>query len=146
MLAKKAFRMSKIYLIPNETELENLAKKISLSLSDNRLVYLTGELGAGKTTFTRGMLRGLGYQGLVKSPTFTIVEVYNLAGLVVNHFDLYRLNSSSELFEIGFSDYLSENSLVIIEWADKFELPKPDLDVIISYHSKGRKVEINYRL
>ena len=146
MLAKKAFRMSKIYLIPNETELENLAKKISLSLGDNRLVYLTGELGAGKTTFTRGMLRGLGYQGLVKSPTFTIVEVYNLAGLVVNHFDLYRLNSSSELFEIGFSDYLSENSLVIIEWADKFELPKPDLDVIISYHSKGRKVEINYRL
>ena len=146
MLAKKAFRMSKIYLIPNETELENLAKKISLSLSDKRLVYLTGELGAGKTTFTRGMLRGLGYQGLVKSPTFTIVEVYNLAGLVVNHFDLYRLNSSSELFEVGFSDYLSENSLVIIEWADKFELPKPDLDVIISYHSKGRKVEINYRL
>lgn len=112
-------------------KIASLFAKLSLAGS----VWLSGDLGAGKTTFVRYFLQSLGYIGAVKSPTFTLVESYELSDHIFNnhlthiyHADLYRLNDPEELDFIGFFDYFSLNSLVLIEWASRAEhiLPKPN--------------------
>jgi tRNA threonylcarbamoyladenosine biosynthesis protein TsaE len=107
-------------------------------------IHLEGELGAGKTTLTRGLLRQLGHKGNVKSPTYTLVERYELADRAVFHFDLYRLADPEELDYLGLDDYLSNNSLSIIEWAKQggAYLPKPDITIAINYHNSGRNMTI----
>ncbi len=107
-----------------------------------RLVFLHGPLGAGKTTFVRGLLRGLGHDGPVKSPTFTLVEPYDLAGGPVLHFDFYRVNDPAELDFIGLRDYLDERNLCVIEWAERAAgiLPAADIDVMILPTTMGRHV------
>jgi tRNA threonylcarbamoyladenosine biosynthesis protein TsaE len=99
------------------------------------IINLHGELGAGKTTFCKGFLSGLGYQGLVKSPTYTLVEPYELEGLKVYHFDLYRLTSPIEAQEMGVFDYFHQHSISLIEWPEKAEgfLPNCDWQVTIEY-------------
>ena len=108
------------------------------------IIFLKGQLGAGKTTLVRSLLHSLGYDGLVKSPTFTVVESYEVRlnyGAVVPffHFDLYRLNSPSELFEMGFEDYLSQQSILCIEWPEKAEstLPVADLQLSMQVEKTG---------
>jgi len=107
-----------------------------------RRVYLHGPLGAGKTTFVRGLLRGLGHAGPVKSPTFTLVEPYDLRDGSVLHFDFYRVNDPAELDFIGLRDYLGEENLCVIEWAERAGdvLPPPDVDVMITLTTMGRHV------
>lgn len=107
-------------------------------------IHLEGELGAGKTTLTRGLLRQLGHKGNVKSPTYTLVERYELADRVVFHFDLYRLADPEELDYLGLDDYLSNNSLSIIEWATQGGdyLPNPDLAITINYQNSGRHITV----
>lgn len=98
-------------------------------------LWLSGDLGAGKTTFTRYLLQALGHTGVVKSPTYTLVEPYRICDRAVYHADLYRLNDPDELDFIGFFEYFDEpNSLVIIEWASKAEqiLPPPDITINIT--------------
>lgn len=104
-------------------------------------IHLEGELGAGKTTLTRGLLHALGHKGNVKSPTYTLVERYDLAQRAVFHFDLYRLAAPEELDYLGLDDYLSHNALCLIEWAKQGGniLPKPDILILLSYHNKGRQ-------
>lgn len=105
-------------------------------------IHLEGELGAGKTTLTRGLLRQLGHAGNVKSPTYTLVEHYSLKDRAVFHFDLYRLTDPEELDYLGLDDYLSHNSLCIIEWASHGEgfLPQPDLIINLCYQDHARTV------
>lgn len=109
-------------------------------------VWLSGDLGAGKTTFTRHLLHALGHTGAVKSPTYTLVEPYQIGGRGVYHADLYRLNDPDELDFIGFFEYFDEpDSLVIIEWASCAEqiLPKPDITIDITrLEEDKRAVEI----
>ncbi len=97
-----------------------IGEKLSKSLKGGEIIGLGGELGTGKTVFVKGVMRGLGYNGYVKSPTFTIVNQYNTPELRVIHMDIYRLSSFEELKLIGFESYLSPDTILLIEWFDKF--------------------------
>ncbi len=122
------------YLLNDEKDTQALADTLAgLDLSGS--IWLSGDLGAGKTTFTRYFLQSLGHGGAVKSPTYTLVEPYQIAGRSVYHADLYRLNDPEELEFIGFFEYFTEpNSLVIIEWASRADslLPAPDVQIDIA--------------
>lgn len=105
-------------------------------------VYLRGNLGAGKTTLTRGVLRGYGHLGAVKSPTYTLVEPYEESDFNIYHFDLYRLADPEEVEFLGVFDYFDEANLCLIEWAERGEgyLPAPDLEITLTIHGRGRLV------
>jgi len=104
-------------------------------------VFLQGNLGMGKTTLSRGVMRGMGHQGAVKSPTYTIVEPYEHLTPRVYHFDLYRLGDPEELEYLGIRDYFDKLSLCLIEWAERGEgiLPAPDLRVRLEPEDEGRR-------
>lgn len=108
------------------------------------IVYLHGDLGAGKTTLVRGALHELGHRGLVKSPTFTLVETYSLPPYEIYHFDLYRISDPEELDYIGIREFSTEQSLCFIEWPElgKSMVPKPTLEINIEYHAQGRMVNV----
>ncbi len=111
------------------------------------VVYLHGDLGAGKTTFVRGVLRGLGYQAKVKSPTYTLVELYTVSRCQLYHFDLYRFNSEEEWDAAGFREHFNAQSICMIEWPEKAEhvLPEPDIHVHFSILKEARKIQFSAR-
>ena len=114
-------------------------------------IHLQGDLGSGKTTISKGIMEGIGYSGLVKSPTFAIVEVYDSAELTIFHFDLYRLNSEKELLEIGFQDYLDQqNSISIFEWPQNggSTLPPPCIEISLNSdenNQNSRLINIRFK-
>lgn len=99
--------------------------------------YLQGDLGAGKTTLTRGIMRGFGYQGAVKSPTYTLVEPYEFTQCRIYHFDLYRLADPEEVEYLGTEDYFANNNLCIFEWPERGAKHIPDADLVISLETEG---------
>ena len=109
------------------------------------IVYLHGELGTGKTTLTRGLLRGLGHQGKVRSPTYTLVEPYQVPQGTVYHLDLYRLGSPEELEWLGLRDMLGDQALLLVEWPERGTgvLPAADLEIYLEYAGDGRVVTLN---
>ncbi|XOV86046.1 MAG: tRNA (adenosine(37)-N6)-threonylcarbamoyltransferase complex ATPase subunit type 1 TsaE [Pseudomonadota bacterium] len=120
------------------------AARLAPLLTEGAVVFLSGELGAGKTTFSRGILRGLGHTGAVKSPTFTLVEPYDLGQFAVYHFDLYRLGDPEELEYIGFQDYFESPGLCIVEWPERGEdkLPTPDIIIRLEVDGGGRRLSL----
>lgn len=108
-------------------------------------IYLHGDLGAGKTTLVRGILHGLGYQNVVKSPTYNLVEFYKFSELYCYHFDFYRFNDPIEWEEAGFREYFNAQSICLAEWPEKAGeiLPVADLQVFIQFSEPGRIVEIH---
>jgi tRNA threonylcarbamoyladenosine biosynthesis protein TsaE len=132
-------------LLEDEQKMQVFGEKIAQVIGQINaplLILLNGDLGAGKTTLSRGILYGLGHRGSVKSPTYTLVEPYDLQIGKVFHFDLYRLVDPEELYDIGFNDYLTESQLCMIEWPDKGGslLPKADISLQINSNGTGRQV------
>jgi len=123
---------------------ESLGATLWQRLPEKSLVFLNGELGAGKTTLVRGVLRAAGYQGAVKSPTFTLVEEYEIAERKILHFDLYRISDPEELEWIGIDDYMAQKSLCFIEWAQLGEgvLPCPDLILTLTLQGQKRLAQL----
>ncbi|MBQ3871938.1 MAG: tRNA (adenosine(37)-N6)-threonylcarbamoyltransferase complex ATPase subunit type 1 TsaE [Clostridia bacterium] len=123
-----------------EKETENAGYELGKTLRGGDIVALNGDLGTGKTVFTRGIARALGISAPIQSPTFTIVREYR-GELRLCHFDLYRVTEAEELYEIGFEDYLDDDTVAVIEWADMFPevIPKKAVRVTIGYCPDGRR-------
>ena len=138
------------FILDNEAATLACGDKFSRSVACGLVVYLHGDLGAGKTTFVRGVLHGLGHVGKVKSPTYTLVEPYLVESNVgssynVYHFDLYRFTDEDEWDAAGFRDYFNAQSICMIEWPERAEnvLPEPDIHVHLSHYQNARKIQFS---
>lgn len=124
---------------------EALGARLAPGVSPGCWIYVRGPLGAGKTTFVRGLLHGLGHAGSVTSPTFTFIEPYVVGDLRVFHFDFYRVADPAELEFLGLRDYFDRAGICIVEWPERAGavLPAPDLDVMIRYNNdRGRVLRL----
>lgn len=130
--------------LPDEPATLALGGALARAVTAGTVIYLWGDLGAGKTTLGRGLLAGLGYHGRVKSPTYTLVESYPLATLTVHHFDLYRFVDPEEWEDAGLRDYFGPDTLCLVEWPEKAEglLPHADLIVELAVTGSGRSYRI----
>jgi tRNA threonylcarbamoyladenosine biosynthesis protein TsaE len=131
--------------LPDEAATLALGARLGCSLEPGLSLWLQGDLGAGKTTLTRGVLRELGFAGRVKSPTYTLVELYELSRFNLYHFDLYRFVDPDEWEDAGFREYFNSASVCLVEWPDKAggRLPQPDLRVQFDILDDGRSVRID---
>ena len=137
--------MSEVTLyLADEQAMSDFGTRIARVTQGHGLIFLVGNLGMGKTTLSRGIIRGLGHVGAVKIPTFTLVEPYEIGDIRAFHFDLYRLVDPEELEFLGIRDYFDDDALCLIEWPVKGAgfLPKPDLTITISPQDSGRSLNI----
>jgi len=132
-------------IVKDEQAMLAAGQHLVKQLQPGMLIFLQGDLGAGKTTLVRGVLRGLGYQGSVKSPTYNLVESYTINEQQLFHFDLYRLMDEEELEYMGMRDYLSSDSICFIEWPNNGAgyLPKPDMLIKININAEQRELLIS---
>jgi len=131
--------------LPTEANSEQMAARLASFLSPSLRLTFSGEIGAGKTTFIRAMLRSLGVKSVIKSPSFSIVESYLGTDLQIHHFDLYRISDETELDYIGFRDYICDDSICCIEWPENAPnyLANKDLEFSLSLKGEGREMEIS---
>jgi len=125
---------------PNEKHLGLFANKFASDVKVPLVIWLEGDLGAGKTAFARALIHALGYKGRVKSPTYGLLEHYQLASLQVLHLDLYRIGDPGELEFLGVTDLLDDQTILLIEWPERGEgwIPKPDFIFRFAYAEQGR--------
>ena len=133
--------------LPDAAATAALGKALAAGALPGRVLHLRGELGAGKTTLVRGLLRALGYAGRVKSPTYTLVEPYALSSLHFYHFDFYRFKDRSEWLSSGFREYFNPQAFCVVEWPEKAGelLGPPELDVHLQFSGEGRKASLEAR-
>ena len=130
--------------LAQERDTDALGTRLAALLAPGMHIQLQGELGVGKTTLVRACLRALGYLERVKSPTYTLVEPYELSRLSLYHFDFYRLDEPKEWLEAGFREYFNDASVCLVEWPEKAgaSLPRPDLQIRLVYAEPGRRATL----
>lgn len=132
--------------IPDEIQMQQVAGEFSCIAKRGIVIFLQGELGAGKTTFVRGFLRSLGYEGPIRSPTFALVESYQINHQHIHHFDFYRINDAEEVEYLGLNDYFTSDAICLVEWPEKAHslLPKPNICCKIAHPEKtqGRILDV----
>jgi len=128
--------------LSGETATLALGAALSRALTPGQVIYLEGDLGSGKTTLVRGVLRGLGHAGNVKSPTFTLVELYVISSLTVHHFDFYRFNQPEEYLDAGLDEYFQGEAICFVEWPDKAGayLAPADMRISLALAGEGRQI------
>lgn len=144
------YQSSEIFLADENATL-NAGRELGQLMKEHRgslSVFLQGNLGAGKTTLTRGILQAFGHRSAVKSPTYTLVETYQLNGRTLHHFDLYRLKDPEELEFMGIRDYFSGDAICLIEWPEQGKdfLPRADLICKLDYEATSRRLSIQSHL
>ncbi|MGM0766909.1 MAG: tRNA (adenosine(37)-N6)-threonylcarbamoyltransferase complex ATPase subunit type 1 TsaE [Pseudomonadota bacterium] len=135
------------FFLADEAETEALGRRLASlvkSAGQGVTIFLEGDLGMGKTTLSRGVMRGLGHEGAVKSPTYTLVEPYEHLSPTAYHFDLYRLGDPEELEYMGIRDYFEGGAMCLIEWPERGQgiLPAPDLQITLVRQGEGRSAHI----
>ena len=135
--------MLKMHL-PDEAATRALGARLARVIEAGLALYLHGDLGSGKTTLARGLLRGLGYQGRVKSPTYTLVELYTVSRLNLYHFDFYRFKDPKEWRDAGLNEYFNDAAVCLVEWPEKAArlLPAADLDIALEFAGDGRDLSV----
>lgn len=131
----------------DEADTERAGAALAEGLSAGLVVYLVGDLGAGKTTLVRGCLRALGHAGKVKSPTYTLIEPYTVSRLDLYHFDFYRFSTPDEFLEAGLEEYFAGQGACLVEWPDKAapHVPPADMEVRLAVRDAGREIEVSGR-
>lgn len=131
--------MSEVFELPGEADTLAFGSQLAQRLAGGGVVYLQGDLGLGKTTLVRGLLRAMGFSGRVKSPSYGLIESYEVAGLAVHHLDLYRLSDGEELLYLGLEDLFEGSTLMLVEWPEKGRgyLPEPDWRIRLEETADG---------
>lgn len=131
--------------LPDEAATLALGARLAEALRPGLAIWLVGDLGAGKTTLSRGLVRALGYAGRVKSPTYTLVEIYPFSSFNLYHFDLYRFVDPEEWLDAGFREYFNPESICLVEWPEKGGalLPRPDLEIRLEIDGDGRLARLS---
>jgi tRNA threonylcarbamoyladenosine biosynthesis protein TsaE len=130
--------------LANEDATLTLGRVLAKYLQPGLTIFLQGDLGAGKTTLMRGVLRGLNFEGRVKSPTYTLVESYSISSLYLYHFDLYRFKHEQEWLDAGFNELFNERNICFVEWPERARtlLPEADITIELAVEGDGRRVNI----
>jgi len=132
-----------VFHLPDEAATQRLGQWLAPALQPGMVIFLEGDLGAGKTTLVRALIRALGYAGPVKSPTYSLVEVYVISSLYLYHFDFYRFESPEEFLDAGLDEYFNDNAVCLVEWPERAQgcVPAPDLRLRLQHAGSGRVLE-----
>jgi tRNA threonylcarbamoyladenosine biosynthesis protein TsaE len=130
--------------LPSPESTLRLGEALAAGVAPGRVLFISGDLGAGKTTLVRGLLRGLGYSGRAKSPTYALVEPYTLSSLDLYHFDFFRFKDRSEWLNSGFREHFNPGSVCVVEWPEKAGdlLSPPDLHIRLDFDGEARRARL----